>query len=72
MLKNFLVQTILNMRKQGGYVMLNMAGLIALLLVFALTPLLNQLIGKTLSVGLSGVNGLAFIVVLISENAVLL
>jgi hypothetical protein len=72
MLKNFLVQTILNMRKQGGYVMLNMAGLIALLLVFALTPLLNQLIGKTLSVGLSGVNGLAFIVVLISENPVLL
>ena len=52
--------------------MLNMAGLIALLLVFALTPLLNQLIGKTLSVGLSGVNGLAFIVVLISENPVLL
>lgn len=42
-----------------------LAGIIALLLVIALTPLFNQLIGKTLSVSLTGVNGIVFIVVLI-------
>ena len=41
------------------------AGIIAFLLVIALTPLFNQLIGKTLSVELTGVNGILFIVGLI-------
>ncbi len=41
------------------------AGIIAFLLVIALTPLFNQLIGKTLSVGLTGVNGILFIAGLI-------
>jgi putative ABC transport system permease protein len=42
-----------------------LAGIIAFLLVLALTPLFNQLIGKTLSVGLTGVNGILFIIGLI-------
>jgi len=41
------------------------SGVIALILVFALTPVFNQLIGKTLSVGLTGFNGIAFIIALI-------
>ena len=41
------------------------AGIIAFVLVIALTPLFNQLIGKTLSVGLTGVNGILFIAGLI-------
>lgn len=42
-----------------------MAGIISLLLVFALTPSFNQLIGKTLSVGLASINGIIFIFILI-------
>jgi len=42
-----------------------LASIIALLLVIALTPLFNQLIGKTLSVGLTGLNITTFILVLI-------
>ncbi|MRR22931.1 FtsX-like permease family protein, partial [bacterium] len=41
------------------------SGVIALILVFALTPVFNQLTGKTLSVGLTGFNGIAFIIALI-------
>jgi putative ABC transport system permease protein len=41
------------------------AGIIAFLLVIALTPLFNQLIGKTLSVELTGFNGILFIAGLI-------
>ncbi len=41
------------------------AVLIAVLLVFVLTPAFNQLTGKTLSVGLWNVNGILFLILLI-------
>jgi len=41
------------------------AGIISVLLVFVLTPSFNQLIGKTLSVGLNSVSGVLFILILI-------
>jgi putative ABC transport system permease protein len=42
-----------------------LASITALLLVIALTPLFNQLIGKTLTVGLTGLNITTFVLVLI-------
>jgi putative ABC transport system permease protein len=41
------------------------AGIISMLLVVALTPMFNHLIGKTLSVSLTGLNGILFITGLI-------
>jgi putative ABC transport system permease protein len=41
------------------------AGIISMLLVFALTPSFNQLIGKTISVSLFSVNGIVAILILI-------